>query len=332
MNQIQKETVIIILVWNDYENTKATIDSVLKSEGVDYDILVVDNASTDGCIEKLREDYGSYDNISFLMNKENWGYAEGNNIALRYCMKMNYEYFFILNNDVIFDSPSCIHDLQHTLKEDDKIGIIAPLIWNRMPDGSFKKGSLVANSGLYKLMMKLNGIEIGSYKENLYSTPTVSGSFFAITRSCLNKVKGFEKNFFMYAEEDDLCIRTNLCGYRVIKLAKDYGIKHLGGVSNFIDAADWKRVIGFRNRMMLLRNFSFPQKFLYSSILFLQGIKNTVRLLNKCSAKSAYVYFLSFFEGLNDLISFKRLSKTDKLFNRGRSISQKRKLYGISIK
>ena len=84
MNQIQKETVIIILVWNDYENTKATIDSVLKSEGVDYDILVVDNASTDGCIEKLREDYGSYDNISFLMNKENWGYAEGNNIALRY--------------------------------------------------------------------------------------------------------------------------------------------------------------------------------------------------------------------------------------------------------
>ena len=112
MNKIANSKIaIIILVRNDYKNTFATIKSVLKSKEVDFDIYVVDNASTNDCIKLLKEDFMDYDNISFLINDFNWGYAEGNNIAIRKCMNLGYDYFYILNNDVIFDSDYCIHDM-----------------------------------------------------------------------------------------------------------------------------------------------------------------------------------------------------------------------------
>ena len=58
-------------------------------------------------------------------------------------------------------------------------------------------------------MMRKNNVELGEYKEGIFRVPTVSGSFMAITRKCIEKNKGFEKNFFMYGEEDDLCLRRN---------------------------------------------------------------------------------------------------------------------------
>lgn len=332
MTELKNKIAIIILVWNDYTNTCDTIKSVLKSKGVDYDIIVVDNASTDSCIDKIKLEFSKVVNIRYLINDENWGYAEGNNIAIRYCLNEGYEYFFILNNDVVFDSESCIHDMWEAMAEDKSIGIIAPVIWNKKGNGSFAKGSIMTQSFLYRLMMRLNGIKIGEYTEGLYHVPTVSGSFMALSKNNILKNGGFEKNFFMYAEEDDLCIRTNMSGFKVVKLARDYGIKHLGGILDFAAASDWKRVIAERNRVMLTRTFPFSQRFLYCSLLYLQSIRLEFILLKKRKFKSACVFSFAFFEGLYDLIFFKRLSKTDKLFRRGQRLAVAKRIYAIKIK
>lgn len=333
MNKIANSKIaIIILVWNDYKNTFATIKSVLKSKEVDFDIYVVDNASTNDCIKLLKEDFMNCDNVSFLINDFNWGYAEGNNIAIRKCMNWGYDYFYILNNDVIFDSDYCIHDMWITMKNDENIGILAPLIWNKQKDGHFVKGTIMTNSRLYNLMMRKNNVELGEYKEGLFRVPTVSGSFMAITRKCIEKNKGFEKNFFMYGEEDDLCLRTNLNGMKVVKLSKDYGIKHLGGILDFVSVADWKRVASFRNRLLLTRSFPLSQIVLYCFILFFQGLNNSLKLIKNKNVKSAIIYFVAFFEGLHNLVWYKRLSKSSVLFDRGRKLAMANSIYGIKVK
>lgn len=332
MNKIANSKIaIIILVWNDYKNTRATIESVLRTKKMDYDIFVVDNASTDGCIDRLKNDFSSFSNIYYIINDCNWGYAEGNNIAIRKCKDLGYEFFFVLNNDVVFDSGECICDMWKAMKEDSNIGIVAPLIWNKQQDGSFGLSPLIPNSRLYLLMMRLNGIKVEIENDKCY-VPGVSGCFLAFSKKCIETMAGFEKNFFMYVEEDDLCIRSNLSGLKVVKLSKDYGIKHLGGLSVFEKASDWKRVISYRNRMMLIRNFSVPQRLLFSLIIFLQGCKNTIKLLRIGKYKSAIVYSLAFYEGLFSLCFFKKLSKTAFLYNRGRNIAQSNRIYGIKIK
>lgn len=323
---------IIILVWNDYINTKNTIDSVLKNKGCEIDVFVVDNASTDECIDKIKNDYQNVSNIHYLMNSQNWGYAEGNNIAIRYCMDHGYDYFFILNNDIIFDSDSCIFDLWKVINKDKSIGILAPVIWGRLSTGGFAKGDIMLSSLLDKLMMKLNGIKIGKFNEYLYRVPTVPGSFMVLSRRCIELNKGFEKNFFMYVEENDLCIRTNLSGLKVAKLDKDYGVKHLGGTTNYIKTADWKRVLLSRNRILLTRTFPLIQRFLYCSLLFIQNIRLVLKLCKKKKFKSAIIVSMSYFEGLYDLVRYKRFSKNDKLFTRGKELASSDRIYGIKIR
>lgn len=322
---------IIILVWNDYVNTRATINSVLNTKGCNYDIIIVDNASTNGCIDKIRNEFKNIGNIFYLINNVNWGYAEGNNIAIRYCMENGYDYFFILNNDVIFDSESCIYDMWKTMEDDNSIGIVSPLIWNKKRDGSFVKGKVMTDSKLYKFMMKMNGIKIGEYAVGKYLVPTVSGSFLAFSRRNIEINHGFEKNFFMYAEEDDLCIRTNMNGLKVVKLSKDYGIKHLGGILDFIAVADWKRVISQRNRLMLIRTFPFVQRVLYGFLLLVHNLVRDFKLLFKKRPKSALMLFISYFEGLYDLIFYNELSKTDLLFKRGQELAKASHIYHIKI-
>lgn len=326
------KSAIIILVWNDYTNTCATINSVLKSKGIDYDIIIVDNDSTDGCIDKIRHDFKDVPNIRYLINDVNWGYAEGNNIAIKFCLDEGYDYFFILNNDVVFDSEVCLHDMQKAMENDNTIGIIAPVIWNKQDIGKFAKGKVMTDSKLYRLMMKKNGIKIGEYSDGLYHVPTVSGSFMALSKKNVELNHGFEKNFFMYAEEDDLCLRTNMSGLKVVKIDKDYGIKHLGGILDFAAASDWKRVIAERNRVMLTRTFSFSQRVLYCSLLYLQSLRLEFKLLKKRKIKSACVFQFAFFEGLYDLIFYKTLSKTDELFRRGQRLATAKRIYGIKIK
>ena len=333
MKQIANSKIaIIILVWNDYYNSRETIKSVLNSKDIDFDVFIVDNASTNDCINLLRDEFSDFEHLYFCINDFNWGYAEGNNIAIRKCMDLGYDYFYILNNDVIFESEFCIRDMWKTMKDDLSIGILAPLIWNRQKDGQFVKGSIMTNSRLYNLMMRKNNIRLGEYEEGKFRVPTVSGSFMAITRKCIEKNHGFEKNFFMYGEEDDLCLRTNLNGLKVVKLSRDYGIKHLGGILEFVSVADWKRVASFRNRLLLTRSFPLNQIILYCIILFLQGVNNSLKLIKNKNVKSAIIYFVAFFEGRHDLVWYKRLSKSSVLFDRGRKLAIANRIYGIKVK
>lgn len=324
-----KRNVIIILVWNDYINTKATIDSILLSEEVDYDILIVDNNSSDDSIMQLKKTYKDCRKIQYLINDQNWGYAEGNNIALRYCYNLGYQNFYVLNNDLIFNNRELIKDLERLLNSDPSIGIIAPIIWNKQNDGSFKKGTIETNSRLYNQMLSDNNVYLGKLTEQLYQVSTVSGCFIVLTRECLKRCDGFEKQFFMYAEEDDLCIRTSLNGLKVVRIVKDYGVKHLGGVLNFLSIKDWKRAIGNRNKMLILRNFRMSLKVKYALIILVMTLQRSLLLISKLKIRSSIIIFLSYFEGVICLVNSKKLLKTDTLFERGKKLPNCKSIYSI---
>ena len=76
---------INILNYNTYEKTKKCIESCLKQKGIKYRILLIDNNSEDASFERLVAEYG--ETIDFLRNDYNYGYAKGNNLAIRFCLE-----------------------------------------------------------------------------------------------------------------------------------------------------------------------------------------------------------------------------------------------------
>ena len=95
-----KLVAVIILNWNNYEDTSQCLESVLKSDthGFWLEVIVVDNGSTDGSCDRLEVDYPS---VTFIRSGENYGFARGNNSGIKHARRRGADYVLLLNQAVI---------------------------------------------------------------------------------------------------------------------------------------------------------------------------------------------------------------------------------------
>ncbi|OYS92331.1 glycosyl transferase family 2, partial [Limosilactobacillus reuteri] len=95
--------VFVVLHYKSSKDTINCIRSIEKLNG-EYQIIIVDNASNDGSLEKVKDVYSDTKNIIFLKNKENVGFAEGNNVGYRFAKNiLKAQFILICNSDLIFD-------------------------------------------------------------------------------------------------------------------------------------------------------------------------------------------------------------------------------------
>ncbi len=136
-NKIKKnneypKVIVLILTWNNYNDSYKCIDSVKSLEYQNYEIVVVDNKSTDGSIQKIRRDFP--DN-TYILNTKNFYFSEGNNKAIRKVLQnKKVDFIFLLNNDTIITNKKTLHRLVEFLEDNDRRGIVSakPVY----PDGS----------------------------------------------------------------------------------------------------------------------------------------------------------------------------------------------------
>ena len=115
---------IILLNWNGKEDTIECLESLKHITYPNYEILLVDNGSTDGSVECFRE---RYPGMEIIENGENLGFAEGNNVGIRRAMDEGADYVLLLNNDTVVD-PEFLGELVKVGESDPKIGIVGPKI------------------------------------------------------------------------------------------------------------------------------------------------------------------------------------------------------------
>ena len=107
----------LILHYKNADVTEQCLDSLLKPDSQDSNMVVVDNASNNGSYEKLLEKYGANKRIHFIKNEENLGYAAGNNVGFRYAKEtLGADWIVLLNNDVVVEQK----DFQKTVLEEYK--------------------------------------------------------------------------------------------------------------------------------------------------------------------------------------------------------------------
>ena len=166
-------------------------------------------------IETLNEEYINIPNIKsssgrliLIKNNENVGFAEGNNIGIKFALNnLNLDYIMLLNNDTVVDKKFLIEMLKIS-ETDQKIGIVGPKIYyyNEPNRIWFAKGK-ISWKFCRGLNIGYNEIDTGQYNE-ISEVEYVSGCAFLIKKNRIDKIGLLDKRFFLYFEEIDWTLKA----------------------------------------------------------------------------------------------------------------------------
>lgn len=253
---------IIVVSYNTREMTLACLRSIFtETKQTSFSVIVFDNASTDGSAEAISREFCG--RVRLIASQDNLGFAAANNLA---ALDASGDYLLLLNPDTVVLS-SAIDRLMDFSRSHPDAGI-----WGgktQFGNGSLNPASCwgrqtlwslfcqaVGFSSLFRKSTLFNAEGIGAWDRNgVRPVDIVSGCFFLVRRELWTRLGGFRKEFFMYGEEADFCLRAKACGARP-EVTSDATIIHYGGASERVRADKLVRLL--RAKMLLIRMHFHP--------------------------------------------------------------------------
>jgi len=239
---------IILLNYNGAEDTIACLQSLQKISYSNYNIVIVDNASPDGSMDKIKDylqsqllDYTVYSSpdeamqspkpqlkFMLLQTGHNGGYGYGNNIGIKYALQHGADYVLILNNDTVVD-PGFLKPMVQMCEDDESIGIVSGKIYfyDRPEVIWFNGGRFHPCTGKVE-HVNFNEKNTGQNppKENTF----ISGCMWLIPRKVFETVGLINEEYFMYVEDLEFCKRVLNAGY-LLKFCEKSHIWHKDGAA-----------------------------------------------------------------------------------------------------
>ena len=234
----QKKLSIIIVNYNTYHLTKQTIESIIDKElPFTYEIILVDNASSDGSIETLKADFNGQDFIHMIENTANLGFGKANNIGMQ---ASSGKYILLLNSDTVVVE-DCLEKCIAYIEKDKSIGALGckVVLGDGSLDHACKRGFPTPKASLYYFLKldKKNPIKYGLYdalhlgEDEVGEVDALMGAFMLMPREVIDEVGLFDEDYFMYGEDIDLCYRIKEAGYKVVYYPEAQIIHYKGGSS-----------------------------------------------------------------------------------------------------
>lgn len=219
----------VSIIFVNYKTKDLTINAIKsvveKTQGIDFEIFVVDNNSQDGSIEAIEKEFPQ---INIIKNTANTGFGAANNIAIK---RAKGKYILCLNTDTLLinNAIKIMYDFME--KEDSKnIAVCGGTLYNENSNYimSYANFPNLFNSLSFSWILKRLFPMIRNKKEptNIKEVDFITGADIFFRKSILDKVGLFDETFFMYAEEVDLCKRIKNEGYS-IKIIPQAKIIHL---------------------------------------------------------------------------------------------------------
>lgn len=197
----------IVVTFNGLKWIDRCIKSLEKSI-VPIEIVVIDNGSTDGTIEKIQKDFPS---VQLIANSDNLGFGRANNIGIKIAVQDKADYCFLLNQDAWIE-PDSIKKLIELHKENTQYGILAPMrkVSDRLVESNVLKN--IIDFGAIEL---LSDVYFKNRIQEIYSIGFIAAAAWLISIECINNVGGFDPIFFHYGEDNDYCARVKLSGFEI---------------------------------------------------------------------------------------------------------------------
>ena len=234
---------LVVLNYNDADNTLKLLENVADYKVFDK-VILVDNASNDDSVIRLKSFCEGNDKIYFVENHENKGYGAGNNLGIAFAKELGMDLALIANPDTDFEE-RVIRVVKSAMVKNSNIGICAPLVETKDAYGSREnalKGATcwpmrdfwhsLAENGPISRRIFTKALH---YNENFYNAKiravgAVLGALLMVRVDDFLKVGGYDENMFLYGEEDLLSKKMENIGLKTA-LVTGYKYKHIHSAS-----------------------------------------------------------------------------------------------------
>jgi GT2 family glycosyltransferase len=225
---------ICIVTYQARDYLQACLQSILsQTQGVDFEVVVVDNGSSDGTAEMLGRDFPA---VKLIQNADNQGFTKPANQAMQAAQG---ETVLLLNPDTLIDADA-FSLLVGFLQAKPQVGIVGPKVLN--PDGSLQKPCRRSEARPWDVIAYFLGLaerfphdkRFSGYtmtyldEDTTHEAQGVSGSCMLIRRAVLEQVGYFDERFFAYQEDADFCLRARQAGWKVYYYPQAR-VTHFGG-------------------------------------------------------------------------------------------------------
>ncbi len=259
-------------------------DSLFKQTYKNFEVIFVDNCSVDDSIEYVRNNYPQ---VKVIENKDNSGYAEGNNIGYRHSRG---EFILVMNNDTILKE-DLIEKLIQAFTEIPNLGTVQPMV--RLMNDRNKLdacGSYWTDTGFNYHYGIYKNADLPIYNRS-FPVYSVKGMCMMIPRKVIEQIGLFDKDFWCYFEETDFCHRLWLAGYECWYYPKTFIYHHMGGTSSK-KPPTFIQFHSFKNRLCsYLKNLGPLEMIRVLPIYFLFNVAWSLAFLVKLDLKNFFVVY-----------------------------------------
>ena len=194
---------ILVLNLNGKHLLKPCLESIFEQNFTDYELIVVDNNSNDGSAEYIKE---NFPNITLIENPKNLGFAGGNNTGIKACSG---KWIFFLNNDTVLEK-NCLDFLTKHIKTEQLV--LMPLMLKAdSPEFVDSAGDMLYPWGY---AYRYNNVPANKFLESKEIALACCGAAM-FNRELVEKLNGFDEDFFLYYEDVDLSLRARHLGAKV---------------------------------------------------------------------------------------------------------------------
>lgn len=213
---------IIIPNWNGKGILRTCLQSLVSLTYPNYEIIVVDNASTDGSPEMVKNEFPD---VKLIINKTNLGWAGGCNIGIKAARG---DLFALFNNDAVAD-PNWLSELVNVIKSSSDIGIVGGTVF------CYEPSDIIDDTGLKidpitGIVWRVNRGKRLAQLEDLQDIDFVSGVSLLLKRELIEKIGLFDEDYPLYHEETDFGLNTQRAGYKC-KIVPSAFVWHMGAVT-----------------------------------------------------------------------------------------------------
>lgn len=271
---------VVILNWNGWRDTLECLKSLEALTYDNYKIVVVDNASTDGSEQRIRE---AYPNLILIQSGANLGFAGGNNVGIKHALLQEADFVWLLNNDTVVEPDALTHLVQR-IQADPKVGMCgSTLVYyhSRNTIQAYAGGNYNYLLGTTKQLgqgkPRSRVVDVDAVEDSL---DYVEASSLLVSRQFLEEVGLMCEDYFLYYEEIDWVTRAG--GRYRLAYAPDSVVYHkegasIGGSNYAVGEKSWTAdYYSIRNRILITKRF-FPYALITVYLSLLVVILNRVR-------------------------------------------------------
>lgn len=202
-----KEKLCIILVnYNGKRYNDKCITSILKSEGREQiQVVVVDNASTDGSLETLRENWGADEQVYIISLDQNFGFSKANNVGIKWAVERGYRYIMLLNNDTEIERQT-VHRMLDCHRRTK--GVVVPrILYADEPDRIWYAGGFFSPVIRKAMPRGMGQKDEGQYSKEEYCT-FANGCCMLLSEEIISRTGVLDERFFLYYEDTEYSMRA----------------------------------------------------------------------------------------------------------------------------